>query len=223
VVNPNDWVLMVIALAVLVFSFFEFYTYDPAGGGCCGVTNGAWHGFLGWAAVMLILIAGVGVAAAVLAPRPMRRIPVRLIAVILAAFALLFLVIAIFVIPDGEYQGVTISSDATDSGHGFSFWIILILAVVFLALCVTRYHRTGGSFSRVAQNLRARAESGQEQPYGYSGYQPPGYGPPQQPPNAYGQPQYGPPPGEQPYGQQYGRPDGQHQGYGAQQQPPPGP
>jgi hypothetical protein len=207
---------MGIALLVFIFSFFEFYTYDPKGGGCCGVTNSAWHGFLGWAGVMLILVAGVGVAAAVFAPRPMSRIPIRLIAVILAAFALLFLFIAIFVIPDGEFEGETVSSDATDSGPGFSLWIVLVLAVVFLAVCILRYHRTGGSFSRVAESLRARAESGQEQPYGYGGYQPRGYGQPQQPPpSAYGSPpQYGPPPGQPPYGQQ---PYGQ-QPYG--QQPP---
>jgi len=232
VVDPNDWALMAISLVVFIFSFFEFYTYDPKGGGCCGVTNSAWHGFLGWAAVLLILIAGIGVAAAVFAPRPMSRIPVRLIAVILAVFALLFLFIAIFVIPDGEYEGATISSDATDSGHGFSFWIVMVLAVVFLALCVVRYHRTGGSFARVAENMRARAQSGQGPqygpPHGPPQYGPPQYGPPPgQPP--YGQQQYGPPPGQQPYGQQpygqqpYGQqPYGQQPGYGGQQQPPPG-
>ena len=204
---------MGISLVVFIFSFFEFYTYDPKGGGCCGVANSAWHGFLGWAAVLLILIAGIGVAAAVFAPRPMSRIPVRLISVILAVFALLFLFIAIFVIPDGEYEGLTISSDATDSGHGFSFWIVLALTVVFLALCVVRYHRTGGSFSRVAENMRARAQSGQEPQYGRPQYGQPQQGPPMgQPP--YGQQQqYGPPPGQQPYGQQ--------PGYGGQQEPPP--
>jgi uncharacterized membrane protein len=205
---------MGIALLVFIFSFFEFYTYDPKGGGCCGVSNSAWHGFLGWAGVMLIVIAGIGVAAAVFAPRPMSRIPVRLIAAILAAFAVLFLFIAIFVIPDGEYEGATVSSDATDSGPGFSLWIVLVLAVVFLGVCILRYHRTGGSFSRVAQNLRARAESGQEPSYGYGGFQPPGYGPPHQQPGGYGPPQYGPPPGQPPLGQP---PYGQ-QPYG---QPPP--
>lgn len=168
-INPLDWGIMIGAVLALIFSFFSFYLYKPQGANadqlckhlsdvpaaqrgdltdvCNGVDNSAWHGFFGWFGVLLLLLAAVVVAVALFAPQVTLPAPARLIALALSALGFIFVLIALFVIPDGDYQGHAIPAGSSDfdAGHGFSYWVVLILAAAVTALCVLRVLRAGGN------------------------------------------------------------------------------
>ena len=224
-VNPLDWAIMVGAVLALIFSFFDFYKYTATGPDaqqachtvtgvplvhalCNGVGNSAWHGFFGWFGVLLVLVAGVVVAVALFAPQVTLPAPARMIALVLAALGFIFVLVALFVVPDGDYQGSTIPADSSliDAGHGFAYWVVLIVAAVVTALCALRLVQTKGG-----TGVGTAAGAGMSQPGQPTGYPP-------QPQQGYGQPQgYAPPP-VSPQQSGYQQPGYQQPGY--QQQPP---
>ncbi|HEY7008855.1 MAG TPA: hypothetical protein VH395_07940 [Jatrophihabitantaceae bacterium] len=232
-VNPLDWAIMAGAVLALIFSFFSFYQYKPKGPEaeqvcktvtgvptihdiCNGVDNSAWHGFFGWFGVLLLLVAAVVVAVALFAPQVTLPAPARMIALVLAALGFVFVLIALFVVPDGVYQGRTIpaGSSDVDAGHGFSYWVVLVLAALVTALSALRLVQASGE---TGAGTDGGVGSG-------AGTQPPVV-PPQQP--GYQQPGYQQPGYQQPgYQQQPPPPPPQQPGYqqpGYQQQPPPAP
>jgi hypothetical protein len=163
--NPLDWVIFVAAVLALIFSFFSFYTYNANGPAkdacgqsgvpaevndlCSGDTASAWHGFFGWFGVVLVLIAAFFVAVAVFDPRTSLQVPPRFISVGIALLGVISLLIAIPVVPDWPplgglgSLGVTSYSQVIDNGNGFSYWIVLILAIIVTALCGLRWTQTG--------------------------------------------------------------------------------
>ncbi|MEO9110972.1 MAG: hypothetical protein ABI368_12205 [Jatrophihabitantaceae bacterium] len=232
-VNPLDWGILGAGLLALIFSFFSYYNYAPKGasnisdckqaasqgygGGdvCDGIGNSAWHGFFGWFGVLLVLIAAIAVAIAVFAPAVQSPVPLRLVALGATALGVVSTLLAVFIVPDGSYNGQTIDSGSSDvdAGHGFSYWIVLILVVIALVLAFLRFQQTGGQLSGRMATGPAQSGYGYPQQPAQQGYpqQAPqqGYVPPQPqgplaqqgPPAGYGQqpPAQGPPAG---YGQQ---------------------
>ena len=283
-VSPLDWAALGAALIALVFSFFDFYTYNvnlkelaaethaplaalqrvckdpsqvPAGERasvdrvCNGLTVSAWHGFFGWFAVILAVIAAVVLLVALFAPQTSMPIPPRLAAAGLWVLAFICALIALFVIPSAQ-NGATVPGVSydkiVDEGHGFSYWVVLIVLLVGAALSLLRFQQTGGALpgsSRTsAGGFGAGAPAGPtgygqpQQPY--SAPAPPQQYPPQAPPQQYPPqggapaqgPQYGAPQETQPETQPETRPETppgygpQQPGYGQQppgygQQPPP--
>jgi hypothetical protein len=178
----------------------------PAGAGgiasdlCSGgATASAWHGFFGWFGVLLGLVAAGLVAFAVFAPTGKVPAATRLIALGAAGLGLLWTLIALLVIPDwpklkdfAASVGGSFSSSDYDkniaNGHGFSYWIVLIMLIAVTAATFQRYRQTSCS--------AASPDGGPES--GSPGYGPPsGYGSPQNPPPGF-PPAFGIPPG---YGQ----------------------
>jgi hypothetical protein len=110
-----------------------------------------------------------------------------------------------------------------DEGHGFSYWIVLILLVIGLVLTFLRFQQTGGQLPGRSRGAPAgygspdagygttppAAQQGYAQPgYAQPGYAPPGYAPPAPPttppPPPTPQPGYAPPPPQPGYQQQPG-------------------
>jgi hypothetical protein len=239
-INPLDWAILAAGFVAFIFSLFSYYDYEPAGqlkqvcdsgggigigrGVCSGVDNSAWHGFFGWFGVLLALVGAIALAVALFAPTARLPFPMRLITFGAFALAVLFTLLALLV-PDGNYNGITIpSGDPTvDAGHGFSYWIVLIAVVAGAVLSYLRYTQTGGDvaalfggakkqptgvygpppqsypqqpgYQQQQQGYQQQAPSGYQSP---PTYQQPGYQP-QPPPGGYEPPAgYQPPPPPQP-------------------------
>jgi hypothetical protein len=250
-VDKLDWGIMGAGVLALIFSLFEYYTASAKGqlkqacdqgvlsGDSCSGSESAWHGFFGWFGVLLLLAAAAITALVVFAPQVKVPFPARLVALGAAVLGLLFTFIALFVTPEPSVPGGlppgTSLDDFIDFGRGFSYWIILILALAATALAFLRFQQTGGDLAAVfsggakkqstgtygppqnapaPQGYQQQAPSGYQSPPAYeqSGYQP------QPPPGGYQPPaSYQPPPPQQP-GYQPPTQGGQPQG----QQPPPG-
>lgn len=242
-VDPLDWGILGATVLAFIFSFFAYYTYDPKGPAkqtcsqidqlpssvrgplqdlCGGDSAGAWHGFFGWFGVLLALIGAAFVAIALFAPQLRMPFPARLAA--LAAFVLgvIFTLVALGPIPNWPpVANLGIDNSQYDKGisegHGFSYWIVLVLLIIATALCFLRFQRTGGQLPKfgtrggsgtpsggyAGQGYTAPATYGQPQggyapPPGAPPGPPPGYAPP---PPGYApppQPGYSPPPGQPP-------------------------
>jgi hypothetical protein len=177
---------------------------------------GAWsHGFFGWFGVLLLLLAALVTAIAVFAPHVQLPGSARVVALGAAAVGLLSTLLALFIDPSvGDTSGLPAGISAGDIvsvGRGFSYWIILILAIGVAAACFLRLQQTGGQLPGMGKSAAHRPAPGPGAPQG----PPPGYGLPPQPP---GQPGYGPPPPGQPG---YGPPPPGQPGYGPPPQGPP--
>lgn len=109
-------------LAFLLSLFHGFYTAKVDFGGYASGSAGstsAWHGFFGWAGVLLLLVAGAVVALKIV------KIAVPQEEIIVAGasvLGLLFVFLALFVDPVNTFGVVKI-------GHGWSYWVILVLAL----------------------------------------------------------------------------------------------
>jgi hypothetical protein len=160
-----------------IFSFFSWYTYDEKGcgrfGGCLSATDTAWGGFLTLLAVLLVMVATAMVALELFMPHVKLPVPNRLIGLGCYALAALLTILAIFVIPGLSYAGVDVPSSAYDSGHGFGFWVGLVLILAGAVLSFMRFQQTGGQLP--IGGSRAGGTPGAH------GQQPPGYGAPPAP------------------------------------------
>src|SRR6185437_4878025 len=106
----------------------------------------AWHGFFGWFAVLLALVAAILLAAQLIANVTL-PFPVRTVVLVLFAVALLCLLLALFVIP-GNTGGSSLFGVHVNKGHGFGYWITLIAVIVGRALAAKRFMDTGGKLPR---------------------------------------------------------------------------
>jgi hypothetical protein len=195
-VNQLDWGILGAGFLAFIFSLFSFYSISA---GPYTATYSAWHGFFGWFAALLAIGASGVVALELFAPQVKLPFPGRLVALGAYAVATLCIILALFVIPDGgagSYPGVS-------DGHGFSYWVSLIVIIAGLVLSLMRFQQKGGvlpgALSKMP-NIGAKAPGGapMSPPPGYGAPQPPaGYSPPPPPPPPPG---YAPPPPPPGYG-----------------------
>jgi hypothetical protein len=127
-----------VGLGVVIFiaSLMPFYTYSFSGGGISASASvSAWHGFFGWFAVLLALVAtGILVASlvgGVVIPS------MRMLVLGLFGAAAVCLILALFVMPGGN-----ISGPGYDDGHGFGYWLALLCALGASALAYMRLEAT---------------------------------------------------------------------------------
>jgi hypothetical protein len=122
--------------------------------------------------VLVALIGSAMVALELFMPHVKLPVPNRLIALGAYALATLSVVLGLFVVPD--YLGGGPGYDSVvDNGHGFSYWVSLILVIAGLVLCFMRFQQTGGQLPIGGQRPGGHPGAPGQQP-------PPGYGPPPQ-------------------------------------------
>jgi hypothetical protein len=130
--DRTDLALIGVGLLLFIFSFFSYYSYSisvnvgPLGGNASGSVS-AWHGFFGWFAVVLALIGAVLIALPMLGV----ALPAQLVPVTYGLFVAAFVcvLLALFVIP-GDTGGADLFGMKIDKGHGFGYWISLVVALI---------------------------------------------------------------------------------------------
>jgi hypothetical protein len=124
------------AAGILAFlaGFMPFYKLSVGAGGfaASGSWN-AWHGFFGWFGVLCALVGAAAVAATLFAKV---ALPMPLYQIVTAAFGLasVCLILALFVNPLPSCGGF----GGCSRGHGFGYWVALILVLAGTALSVLR-------------------------------------------------------------------------------------
>ncbi len=137
-VNPLDWGILGAGALAFLFSFVSYYTYSYRGTDL-GSLN-AWHGFFGWFAMLLALIGSAAVAAEIFAPHVKLPFPNRLIALGAYALATLCVLLALVVVPGaGDFF-----NNSVDEGHGFGYWVSVIVIIAGAVLSFLRFQQTGG-------------------------------------------------------------------------------
>jgi hypothetical protein len=183
-VNQLDWGILATGFLAFIFSFVSYYSvsFSIRGFGGGSASENAWHGFFGWFAMLLALIGSAVVAMELFMPHVKLPFPNRLVGLAAYALATLCVVLALFVIPIDD-EGIA----GVDTGHGFGYWISLIVIIAGLVLSFLRFQQTGGQLP-IGGGAGKSGPGGRPGVGGPSG-PPPGYGPPP------GPPQQGPPPG----------------------------
>jgi hypothetical protein len=149
-VHPLAWGIVVAGVLIFGFSLTSYYTFAMkracvtvgpgrvcAGGGNAGNWT-AWHGYFGWLATVLAMLGSVLVAVELFMPQAGPPRPTRLVGLIAYALATLSVVLALVVIPDPH--GIR----GFDKGHGFGYWISLILILAGLAMSLVRSQQADG-------------------------------------------------------------------------------
>ncbi len=132
--NPFDLGIIVAGVLAFIASFLPYYTVSL--GGFASTSNTAWHGFFGWFAMLLALVGAVLVTLTLLGTR--LPVPVRLTVAALFGLALLCVIIAGLTWPGtGGAKSIGINVDSV-TGHGFGYYLSLIVIAVGTALAVMR-------------------------------------------------------------------------------------
>jgi hypothetical protein len=187
-INQLDWGILGAGLLAFIFSFTSYYSYSGKNcGSYCGgsVTESAWNGFFGWFAMLLAVIGSGLVAMSIFAPQVKLPVPARLAGLGCYAVATLCVILAIFIVPDYSIGGVSIGGSNIDKGHGFGYWISLIVIIAGLVLSLMRFQQSGGELPGA---LAKMPNIGGHRPGGPAGPPPQGYGPPPGPPPGYSPP-----------------------------------
>lgn len=132
--HPFDLAIIAAGVLAFIFSLFPYYkaSYSAAILGDTSVSTSAWHGFFGWFAALVALAVAVLLALHLMGIRPLDASLTRLVALGGFALALLCTVLALFIIPGkAEVDGI-------DFGHGFGYWLSLIVILAGLALSFLR-------------------------------------------------------------------------------------
>jgi len=184
-VNPLDWGILGAGFLIFIFSFVSYYTYDGKGDASgYSYNQSAWNGFFGWFAMLLALAGSVAVALDLFMPQFKMPWPNRLVGLGLYAVATLSVILALFVVPD--YAGGGPGYDKfVDEGHGFGYWLSLILIIAGLVMSLMRLQQTGGKLPGPLANM---PNIGAKGPQGGIGGQQNPPQPPPPPPPGYGQP-----------------------------------
>jgi hypothetical protein len=148
-VNPLDWGIIACGVLAFIFSFISYYTVSVGG---FSDSTSAWHGFFGWFATLLALIAAGIVAAELFAPQMRMPWPYRLVALILFAVSLLCTIIALFT-NAYDTDGAGAFGIKADSGHGFGYWASLIVIAAGTVLSLMRLQQTGGKLPGALGNI----------------------------------------------------------------------
>ncbi|WP_329138711.1 hypothetical protein OG552_31430 [Streptomyces sp. NBC_01476] len=139
-VDRLDWTILGIGFIVFIFSFFSYYSWDFGRG--YGISLGsvswsAWHFdhglFIAWFAMAVTVVGAVVLAISLFAPTVTLPAPARVLTFLAFAVGFVLYLIAIFAHSDFGPAG----------GHGFSFWVSLILSGVGAVVALMRAQQTG--------------------------------------------------------------------------------
>lgn len=135
--DPQDLGIIAIGVLAFIFSLFGYYKVSVHFAGISqSATFSAWHGFFGWFAALVALAASATLAAALFGKIAL-PFPVRLAVLVGYGVSALCVLLALLVVPGGDVSGTGI-----DKGHGFAYWISLIIILVGLGLSYLRKDAT---------------------------------------------------------------------------------
>ena len=138
-VHRLDWAILGAGVLAMLFSFFDYYTFSASSSFySVSASASAWHGFFGWFGA-LCAFAAAGVLMVQLLGRLPANVPGRLLTLGGFAAATLCVLLAFLVHPGTGYVG-----PGFHAGHGFSYWLSLIVIVVGLAASYQRFTADGG-------------------------------------------------------------------------------
>ena len=137
-----DLAIMGAGVLMFIWSLLPYYTvsFDGGAGFSSSGSVTAWHGFFGWFGALCALGAAILLVLPLLNVR--MTIPTRQVVLGLLGFATLCVVIAFFVIPGGDCQGIQVCEDAIDFGHGVGYWLSLLTVIGATALAFMRKDAT---------------------------------------------------------------------------------
>jgi hypothetical protein len=147
---------------VLIFSFFSFYSGTAKGGGITSISKSysAWHeifggGFFGWFAMLFAVVGTIFFAIGMFSPSTTLFMPGRVLAVFGFGAGFLFEILAIFIHPKFYHQSGNIGGVhySVTFGHGFSFWISLVLLAIGTVLAVMRAQQTNTALPGPLSNI----------------------------------------------------------------------
>jgi hypothetical protein len=134
-----DWAILGAGLLAMLFSFFDYYTFSASDGiYSASASASAWHGFFGWFGA-LCAFAAAGVLLVQLLGRLPANLPGRLLTLGGFALATLCVLLAFVIHPGTGYVGA-----GFHAGHGFSYWVSLIVVIVGLGASYQRFAAEGG-------------------------------------------------------------------------------
>jgi hypothetical protein len=158
-VDVKDWVILGAGVLALVFSFPSYYvgkaTSKLSGKDCPALSasavrgsESAWHGFFGWFAALVAVLAAILLALHLFGPK--MAIPIRLVVFGGFALALLSVILAFFIHPgtgqggtrSGQIGGCTLTFEA-HIGHGFGYWASLIVIAIGAAVAYLQLRDSG--------------------------------------------------------------------------------
>jgi hypothetical protein len=185
-VNPLDWAILGVGLLVLIFSFFGYYHGSVEGSGIISysASYSAWHeifggGFVGWFGIILAIVGAIFLALDIFAPGTLKLpAPIRLVALGLFALGFIFELLALVAHP--KFTSESGAGFKVSFGHGFSYWVELILTLAGTVLCLMRLQQTGGKLPGALSKIPNIGGPGSNPPPPPGNYPPPpNYGPPQ--------------------------------------------
>jgi hypothetical protein len=136
-----DLGIIACGVLMLIFSFLPYYTAELNGFGLSiSDSASAWHGFFGWFGAVVALAVAVLVSLHIGGLR--LSMPTRLVALVGFAISLVCVVLALFIIPGGDCNGIQACEDAIDFGHGIGYWLSVITVVIGLVLAFLRKDAT---------------------------------------------------------------------------------
>jgi hypothetical protein len=136
--TPLDIGIVGAGVAAFVFSFVGYYTASVGG---VTRTAGAWHGFFGWFAAVVALLAAVVVAGFAMSKR--RPAPPYRVVLVLFVIATVSVLAALFTSGfDMSYAHAV--GVAADTGHGYGYWVSLVVIIAGTAMSLARVQQTGG-------------------------------------------------------------------------------
>jgi hypothetical protein len=160
-----DWGILAAGVLAFILSLFGYYKLSAhVVGVSVSKTYSAWHGFFGWFAALLALAGAIVLALEFFAPQIKLPAPGRLITAGLFALSTLCVLLALFVVPAADTGGSGIS---IDKGHGFSYWISLIVIIAGLVLSILRLKATGGKLPWEKGGGKSTPPQQWQQPGGY--------------------------------------------------------
>jgi hypothetical protein len=146
-----DWALIAVGALAFLFSFISYYKFSVSGAGSLGdsASYSAWHdidggGFVGWFGIIIALVGTVVVGLSLFAPQVTIPVPVppRLLALYVFVAAAVFEILALVLHP--KFGSDNEDGFKASFGHGFGFWLCLLLAIAAAVLSYLRLKATGG-------------------------------------------------------------------------------
>ncbi|MDR7253077.1 hypothetical protein J2X46_002062 [Nocardioides sp. BE266] len=133
--------LGIIGAGVLVFlgSLLPYYTWTVDMPGADTSSLSGWHGFLGWFGALAALVGAALLAARLIGVGLQLPVPVRTAVLGLFALATVCTLLAMFVTPGPDCDGILGSfCDILDEGRGFGYWLALLSTIAGTALAAMR-------------------------------------------------------------------------------------